>query len=90
MKLLKSGSCQREPDGGNVKTLTALGETRIDISSDRGSTPLASTSLAHNRTLFGLAVSVYFFNRLLHWVENRSQSNIIKYSHVLPCEQGPL
>jgi hypothetical protein len=61
-----------------------------DISSDRGSTPLASTSLAHNRTLFGLAVSVYFFNRLLHWVENRSQSNINKYSHVLPCEQGPL
>jgi hypothetical protein len=37
-----------------------------------------------------LAVSVYFFNRLLHWVENRSQSNINKYSHVLPCEQGPL
>jgi hypothetical protein len=45
MKLLKSGSCQWEPDGGNVKALTALGDAHIDISSDRGSTPLASTKI---------------------------------------------
>jgi hypothetical protein len=45
MKLPKSGSCQWEPDGGNVKALTALGDAHIDISSDRGSTPLASTKI---------------------------------------------
>ena len=43
MKLLKPGSCQWEPGGGNVKMLTALGDAFADISSDRGSTPLAST-----------------------------------------------
>jgi len=42
-KLPTSGSCQWEPDGGNDKTLTALGDAFAEASSDRGSTPLAST-----------------------------------------------
>jgi len=37
MKLLKPESCQWESGGGNVKTLTALGDAFTDISSDRGS-----------------------------------------------------
>jgi hypothetical protein len=44
MKLLKPKSCQWELGGGNVKALTALGDAFADISSDRGSTPLASTN----------------------------------------------
>ncbi|MBZ4663016.1 MAG: hypothetical protein JG776_698 [Caloramator sp.] len=43
MKLLKSESCQWESDGGNVKTLTALGDAWMATPSDRGSIPLAST-----------------------------------------------
>lgn len=38
MKLLRSKSRQWELGGGNVKTLTALGDAFADISSDRGST----------------------------------------------------
>jgi len=45
MKLLKPESCRWESGGGNENTLTALGDAFADISSDRGSTPLASTKL---------------------------------------------
>lgn len=52
MKLLKSESCQWESDGGNVKTLTALGDAWVSLPSDRGSTPLASTIFEqHNDTI---------------------------------------
>ena len=44
MKLLKPVSCLRETGGGNVKTQTALGDALVFWSSDRGSTPLGSTT----------------------------------------------
>ena len=44
MKLLKPASCPRETGRGNVKSRTALGEASFVRSSDRGSTPLGSTS----------------------------------------------
>ena len=44
MKLLKHGSRLWEPGGGNVKTQTALGDALFFWSSDRGSTPLGSTT----------------------------------------------
>ena len=42
MKLLKSSACVRADDGGNVKPHTALGEDRMDVSSDRSSILLTS------------------------------------------------
>ena len=45
MKLLKWKSCLREFHGGNVKTQTALGDALVVWLSDRGSTPLGSTTL---------------------------------------------
>lgn len=44
MKLLKPVSCLWEPGGGNVNTQTALGDALVFWSSDRGSTPLGSTT----------------------------------------------
>ena len=44
MKLLKPESCLGESGGGNVKTQTALGDALVFWSSDRGSTPLGSTT----------------------------------------------
>ena len=43
MKLLDIKSCLREFIEGNFKTQTALGETTMDRSMDRGSIPLTST-----------------------------------------------
>jgi len=43
MKLLDIKSCLREFIEGNKKTQTALGETTVDRSMDRGSIPLTST-----------------------------------------------
>ena len=43
MKLLDIKSCLREFIEGNFKTQTALGETTVDRSMDRGSIPLTST-----------------------------------------------
>lgn len=43
MKLLKQLSCHWENCGGNVKTVTALGEAFTVTPSDRGSTPRTST-----------------------------------------------
>jgi|LFRM01.2.fsa_nt_gb hypothetical protein len=51
MKLLKPESCQWESGGGNVNTLTALGDAFADISSDRGSiqkSRLAEQSASEN------------------------------------------
>jgi len=45
MKLLKPESCLWESGGGNVNIQTALGEALVFWSSDRGSTPLGSTTL---------------------------------------------
>lgn len=57
MKLLKLKSCQWELSRGNVKTLTALGDAFTDISSDRGSTPLASTNGKRVHSNFGVGAS---------------------------------
>ena len=43
MKLPDIKSCLREFIEGNIKTQTALGETTVDRSMDRGSIPLTST-----------------------------------------------
>jgi hypothetical protein len=43
--------------------MAAPGEVQVNMVSDRGSTPLASTSNAHNRTLLGSAVGVFLFRR---------------------------
>ena len=43
MKLLDIKSCLWEFIEGNFKTQTALGETTVDRSMDRGSIPLTST-----------------------------------------------
>ena len=46
-----------------MKTLTALGEACVDAFSDRGSTPLASTSKSHNRFYIDCVfIDGYFFN----------------------------
>ena len=44
MKLLKPASCLWESGRGNVNTQTALGDALVFWSSDRGSTPLGSTT----------------------------------------------
>lgn len=44
MKLLKPESCLWESGGGNVNIQTALGDALVFWSSDRGSTPLGSTT----------------------------------------------
>ena len=48
MKLLKPESCLGESGGGNVKTQTALGDALVFWSSDRGSTPLGSTTTSRD------------------------------------------
>ena len=47
MKLPDIKSCLREFVEGNIKTQTALGETTVDRSMDRGSIPLISTIPDH-------------------------------------------
>ena len=56
MKLLMPRSCLRERGGGNVKAQTALGEHRILGFSDRGSTPLASTTLHRKQLRWSFSV----------------------------------
>lgn len=48
MKLLKPASCWWESGRGNVNTPTALGDARVVGFSDRGSTPLASTTTSRD------------------------------------------
>ncbi len=43
MKLLKSEACHSASDGGNVRRMTVMGDARMDVLSDRGSTPRSST-----------------------------------------------
>ena len=52
MKLLKRFGCLFPCRGGNVKSQTALGESPESELSDRGSTPLISTTCAMRRLLF--------------------------------------
>ena len=47
MKLLDIKSCLWEFVEGNKKTQTALGETIVDRSMDRGSIPLTATRKKH-------------------------------------------
>ena len=47
MTLVKSQSCHSECEAANFKVVTAPGEAFSDTSSDRGSTPLASTKNFH-------------------------------------------
>ena len=44
MKLLKSEACHSASDGGNVRRMTVMGDARMDVLSDRGSTPRSSTN----------------------------------------------
>ena len=52
MKLLKPESRLWESGGGNVKTQTALGDALLLWSSDRGSTPLGSTTVRLKTNVF--------------------------------------
>ena len=54
MKLLMYSACLRAECGGNVKPQTALGEGLAGELSDRGSTPLISTTITLYEPLHGL------------------------------------